>query len=192
MCQVYRLTVFILVIAYGGTALGQCDCGELFCSPDYQPCADTEVMSLNETVAALTEELATLTSEKTALEGEVSTLTADLAQSRAKIDEQSLTITRLVAVENKWTNFLLSQKMPVKSDGGQALPASGMAYMAYLDLYADAPGNYYMNAPGAILIGTVTEDNLWQPFAVVRQSWAHDKLFYGPGNLYAVERGRTY
>ena len=82
MCQVYRLTVFILVIAYGGTALGQCDCGELFCSPEYQPCADTEVMSLNETVVTLTEELATRASER-------DTALTNLATANATIDQQS-------------------------------------------------------------------------------------------------------
>ncbi len=87
MYQAYKLIVSILVIAHGGTALAQCDCEELFCSPGHQPCADTEVMSLNETVVTLTEELADMSIERDNLQAQVSTLTAEREALQSQIDE---------------------------------------------------------------------------------------------------------
>ncbi len=91
----YKVIVFILIFAHGGTALAQCDCEELFCSPGHQPCADTEVMSLNETVVTLMDEVANMSIDLATANATITARDATIATHETTITAQTATITGL-------------------------------------------------------------------------------------------------
>ncbi len=119
MYQAYRLTVFILVIVYGGTALGQCDCEELFCTPDYQPCADTEVMSLNETVVTLTEELAEMNTDLATMTAARDTAISARDTLQGQLDTVNSAIAELTAEKDTALGCKTAVFGPVIFEGGE-------------------------------------------------------------------------